>query len=169
LTIIRVSAGVKVKPAALPSILFLIALCIMACTPSTATPTVNAMGTMVSQRVEQTIEAYSPTPPPPTITQTLAFTETPAAEPTRGKPPRRPWTTEFTSCWTGPGSSYTLISNINPKEYVEIIGMGSVEGWLVIRNPYFHNPCWVLKKHVNVDPNLDMSVFPSMTPKPEQP
>jgi hypothetical protein len=164
--IVRASAGVKLKSALSQSILLSMAVWITACTPNAITPAVNAVDTTIAQRVAQTVDAYSPTPPPPTITQTPAFTETPIPEPTRGKPPRRPWTTQFTGCWTGPGSSHTLISNINPREYVEIIGMGSVEGWLVIRNPYFHNPCWVLKEHVNVDPNLDLSIFPVMTPRP---
>jgi hypothetical protein len=129
---------------------------------------VDFVGTTVAQRVAETVAAYSPTPLPPTVTPTSIFTETPTAQPTQGKPPRRPWTNQFTGCWTGPGDTYTLISNINPREYVEIIGMGDVEGWLVIRNPYFHNPCWVLKEHVNVDPNLDLTVYPVMTPKPEE-
>ena len=141
-----------------------------ACTPK-ATPTpVDIIGTTAAElaavMLTQTAGAHSPTPPPPTITLTPSFTETPTPEPTRSEPPKRPVVTEFTGCWTGPGDTYTLISNIDPKKYVEIIGMGNVDGWYVIRNPYFRNPCWIQKAHVRVDPNMDLSVFPVMTPGP---
>ncbi len=147
-----------------------IALITPACTPKTTPPAVDVIGTTAAElaivMLTQTAGAHSPTPPPPTITPTLSFTETPTAEPTRSEPPKRPVVTEFTGCWTGPGDTYTLISNIDPKKYVEIIGFGNVDGWYVIRNPYFRNPCWIQMAHVRVDPNMDLSVFPVMTPGP---
>jgi hypothetical protein len=139
------------------------------CAPK-ATPTpVDILGTaaqfaMVIQT--QTAGASSPTPPPPTITPTPSFTDTPSPAPTSSEPPKRPRVTEFTGCWTGPGDTYTLISNIDPKKYVEVIGIGNTPGWYVIRNPYFHNPCWIEIAHLKVDPNMDFSVFPVMTPGP---
>jgi hypothetical protein len=149
---------------------FMIALIGTACTPK-ATPTpVDIIGTTAAQlamvMLTQTVEAYSPTPPPPTETPTPSFTDTPIATPTKGDPPKRPGTTEFTGCWTGPGPKYTLISNIAAKKYVDVIGIGSEPGWYVIRNPYFHNPCWIEIAHLKVDPNMDFSVFPVMTPGP---
>lgn len=146
---------------------FIVTLLGAACTPK-ATPTpVDIMGTAVQLAVvmmTQTVEAYSPTPPPPTETPTPTFTDTPIPLPT--EPPKRPATTEFTGCWTGPGPTYTLISNIDPKKYVTVIGIGSEPGWYVIRNPYFHNPCWIEIAHLKIDPNMDFSVFPVMTPGP---
>jgi hypothetical protein len=114
----------------------------------------------------QTVEAYSPTPPPPTETPTPSFTDTPAVTSTRTPPPRRPIVTEFTGCWQGPGPKYTLISNIDIRKYVDVIGIGSEPGWYVIRNPYFHNPCWIEIAHLKVGPNMDFSAFPVMTPGP---
>lgn len=140
-----------------------------ACTPK-ATPTpVDIMGTaaqLAKVMLTQTVEAYSPTSPPPTQTSTPSFTDTPVFTPTNSAPPKRPSTTEFTGCWTGPGDTYTLISNIDPKKYVDVIGIGTEPGWYVIRNPYFHNPCWVEIAHLKIDPNMDFSVFPVMTPGP---
>jgi hypothetical protein len=146
-----------------------ISVMIGACAPA-ATPTpVDIAGTAVQLAMEmqtQTAGAYSPTPLPPTVTLTPSFTETPTPAPTSSEPPKRPLTTEFTGCWTGPGEQYTLISNIDPKKRVEVIGIGSEPGWYVIRNPYFHNPCWIEIAHLKVDPNMDFSVFPVMTPGP---
>ena len=151
---------------------FVAALLVTACTPK-ATPTpVDIMGTamqLAAVMLTQTVEAYSPTPLPPTETPTPSFTDTPIAftdTPIATEPPKRPGTTEFTGCWTGPGPTYTLISNIDPKKYVTVIGIGSEPGWYVIRNPYFHNPCWIEIAHLKIDPNMDFSVFPVMTPGP---
>ncbi len=140
-----------------------------ACTPKATSTPVDIMGTamqMAMIMLTQTVEAYSPTSPPPSETPTPSFTDTPIVTPTKTAPPKRPGTTEFTGCWTGPGPTYTLISNIDPKKYVDVIGIGSEPGWYVIRNPYFHNPCWIEIAHLKIDPAMDFSVFPVMTPGP---
>lgn len=146
---------------------FAIALIVTACTPK-ATPTpVDIAGTaaqLAAVMLTQTVAAYTPTPLPPTVTPTLAFTDTPIPSPTNSKPPRRPVVTEFTGCWTGPGPTFTLISNISPKKSVLILGTGSEPGWYVIRNPYFNNPCWIEAIYLDIDPNMDLSGFPPMTP-----
>src|SRR5688572_24073079 len=69
------------------SILLTAAMWLTACTSDAGTPTVNAMETTIAQQVAQTLDAYSATPPPPTVTQAPIFTETATAEATRGKPP----------------------------------------------------------------------------------
>jgi hypothetical protein len=149
---------------------FAIALIGTACMPKATSTPVDTIGTTAAQlamvMLTQTAGAYSPTSPPPTITPTPSFTETPIVTPTKADPPKRPGTTEFTGCWTGPGPTYTLISNIDPKKYVNVIGIGSEPGWYVIGNPYFHNPCWIEIAHLKIDPNMDFSVFPVMTPGP---
>ncbi len=141
-----------------------------ACAPQ-ATPTpVDVVGTTAAElamvMLTQTAGAYTPTPLPPTITLTPSFTETPLPEPTSSEPPKRPVVTEFTGCWTGPGPTYTLISNIDPKKYVDVIGIGDVPGWYIIRNPYFRNPCWIEAAYLKIDPRMDFSIFPVMTPGP---
>jgi len=160
---------VKFKFLRIQIIGFVIALMGTACTPK-ATPTpVDIIGTTAAQlamvMLTQTAGAYSPTPLPPTVTPTPSITDTPVAPPTQ--PPKRPSTTEFTACWKGgPGPKYTLSSNIDPKKYVDVIGIGSEPGWYVIRNPYFHDPCWIEIAHLKIDPAMDFSVFPVMTPGP---
>lgn len=146
---------------------------ISACTPKATPPPVeDTIGTRAAQLASEmltlTVAAYSPTPLPPTATLTpVPVTETPTAEPTSSEPPKRPYLITFASCWLGgPGAEYPLDSNINEKTRVDIIGIGSVEGWYIIRNPYFHKLCWIEGVNLNIDPNLDLSQLPVMTPGP---
>ena len=161
----------KLRFLPLPMVGLAAILIVTACTPK-ATPTpVDTIGTMAAQlasdMLTQTVAAYSPTPPPPTVTLTPAFTETPTPEPTSSEPPKRPYLTTFASCWLGgPGAEYPLDSNINEKTRVDIVGIGSVEGWYIIRNPYFHKLCWIEAVNLNIDPKLDLTQYPLMTPGP---
>jgi len=134
----------------------------------TPPPTVDAMGTMAAQlasvMLSQTVAAYSPTPLPATATPTPTETMTP--EPTSDKPPKRPVTTAFAGCWYGPGPAYVLDSNIAERKYVDLLGIGSIPGWYIIRNPYFHKPCWIEAANLKFDPAMDLSKYPVMTPPP---
>lgn len=146
---------------------------IAACTSQAATPTLDVVGTVAAQlaadMLTQTAAAPTSTPLPPTATPTLAFTDTPepTVDPSQINPPRL---IAQTGCWTGPGDTYTLISNIElnarGRKNVIILGVGSVEGWIVIRNPYFNNPCWVPLTAMEIDPNFNLSAYPVMTPGP---
>ena len=149
---------------------------IAACTPQApATPTVDIVGTVAAQLASemqtQTAGAVTPTPIPPTETPTLAVTDTPAV-PTEKPEIKPPAVVVFTGCWTGPGESYTNISNIDPsirkngRQNVVILGTGTESGWIIIRNPYFNNPCWVRVESMEIDPNMDLSGYPQMTPGP---
>ncbi len=146
---------------------------ITACAPQAATPTVDVVGTTAAQlavvMLTQTAGAVTATPLPPTETPTPAVTDTPAV-PTEKPQITPPRLIAQTGCWTGPGDSYTLISNIElnqqGRKNVTILGMGSEPGWVVIRNPYFNNPCWVKLESMEIDPNMDMTQFPVMTPGP---
>ena len=144
------------------------------CAPqAAATPTADIIGTTAAQlasvMLTQTAGAVTPTPFPPTETPTPAFTDTPAV-PTEKPQITPPRLIAQTGCWTGPGDSYTLISNIElnkqGKKNVVILGIGSEPGWIVIRNPYFNNPCWVRVESMEIDPNMDLSGYPPMTPGP---
>lgn len=146
---------------------------ITACTPQAATPTLDVVGTVAAQlaadMLTQTAGAVTSTPVPPTVTLTPAFTDTPTPTlpPSQINPPRL---IAQTGCWTGPGDTYTLISNIElnakGRKNVIILGMGSVPGWVVIRNPYFYNPCWVPLSAMEIDPHTNLAAFPVMTPGP---
>jgi hypothetical protein len=140
-----------------------------ACTPEGTAEPVDMSGTLAAQMASvmltQTAAAASPTPPPATATETPAPTDTPTPEPTRG-PVKRPAIRTFTGCYYGPGLEYGLDSNISENKKVQIVGIGSVPGWYVIINPYFHKQCWVAASDLEVDPKMDLSGLPVMTPIP---
>ena len=150
-------------------LIILVITLLSACAPTPVpTPTVDVIGTMsmelASAMMTQTVAAYSPTPlPSPTFTATPPVTETPTLLPApvetvvpkvKGPAP----------CYMGPGSSYPLTSNISDFKDVEMIGIGSVSGWYVIKNPYFNSPCWIAAENLVLDPSFDVSVYPTITP-----
>jgi hypothetical protein len=146
-----------------------------ACVPqATATP-VDVIGTTAAElavvMLTQTAGAVTATPIPPTVTLTLAPTETPIP-PTEEVKRQPPVVITFVPCYTGPDESYTFISNIDPsirksgKQVVEILGAGSEPGWVVIRNPYFNNPCWVREENMEIGSHIILSDYPVMTPGP---
>lgn len=155
-------------------IICIAAVTLAACAPqATATP-VDVVGTMAveiaAMMQTQTAGASTPTPLPPTASATPGFTETPSSPPTQTPQPKSPAVVVFAGCYTGPGETYTLISNIDPsirksgRQVVTILGMGSEPGWVVIRNPYFNNPCWIKLENLEIDPAYDLTQFPVMTP-----
>lgn len=146
-----------------------IVILVSACAPqSTPPPTVDMGATMAVQIMQemltQTALAASPTPLP--ATATLIPTETPSPVPTEKKPLKRTVIKTFTGCYYGPGPEYTLDSNISEGRRVDIVGIGSVPGWYVIINPYFHKQCWVNANDLEIDPARDLSTLPVMTPMP---
>jgi hypothetical protein len=145
-----------------------IVLFVPACTPQVTPSPVDTAATMAIQLMQemltQTALAASPTPLP--ATATLVPTETPTPLPTESKPLKRTVVKAFTGCYYGPGPEYTLDSNISEGRRVEIVGIGSVPGWYVIVNPYFHKQCWVNANDLEIDPARDLSTLPVMTPMP---
>jgi hypothetical protein len=157
----------------LPSLVLLgivLIFIISACTAEATPPPVDTAATLAIQIMQnmltQTAGAASPTPLPATATLTPAATETAASEPTKSGPVKRPVIKTFTGCYYGPGPEYTLDSNIAEGKKVEIVGIGSVSGWYVIINPYFHKQCWVNASDLEIDPAMDLSTLPVMTPIP---
>lgn len=135
-----------------------------ACMPK-GTPAVDTVGTAVAQAafglLTRTAAAASPTPLPPTVTPTSLPTGTPTVTP----PPQQPRLIQFTGCWVGPGPDYKLVSNISLGKDVDLLGIGSVPGWYIIRNPYFNSPCWVPASAIQIFPGTDISKLPVMTPE----
>jgi hypothetical protein len=161
----RRNKGPRLRAALLALATTLLAAC---APPQPAVPTVDQLATAVAQAaydlLTQTAAAASPTPPP-TYTLTPSPTDPPTPTSTAG-PVKMPVILEFTGCWYGPGSAYTLESNISKGKRVELLGIGSVPGWYIIRNPYFHKPCWVQAAVLKIDPATDLSQYPAMTPGP---
>jgi hypothetical protein len=136
-----------------------------ACAPQATPPPGDVVATAAMQTVfgllTQTAAAASPTP---TLTLTPSPTDAPTVTPTSSEPPRRPMTLSFAGCWFGPGPSYTLESNIDKGKGVELLGTGSVPGWYIVRNPYFHRPCWIQATDLKIFEGTDLSKYPVMTP-----
>ena len=139
-----------------------------ACTPEAAQPSADEMATAVahaaSDLLTQTAAASSPTAsatftPKATPTQTATITPTSA-------PPKPPLVVNFAGCWRGPSPSYVLVSNISKGQRVDLIGIGSVPGWYVIINPYFHQACWIQAVNLSIHVGTDMTKYPIMTPSP---
>jgi hypothetical protein len=136
-----------------------------ACASQPTPPPVDDMATRVaslaSGMLTQTAGAASPTP---TVTLTPLPTATLEATATRPAQVKRPMTLAFAGCWFGPGPEYTLESNIDKGKGVELLGIGSVPGWYVVRNPYFHRPCWIAAADLKIYDGTDLSKYPVMTP-----
>ncbi len=163
------------KTIILHGIICVVAISFTACAPqATAAPTVDVAATMAieiaSMMQTQTAGAATQTPLPPTETATPIYTETSSVSPTETSEPKPPAVVVFASCFTGPGENFTLISNIDPsirqsgRQRVELLGMGSEPGWIIIRNPYFNNPCWIKLEYLEIDPGYDLTQLPVMTP-----
>jgi hypothetical protein len=166
---------VNVKSLRMIVISLAIILAVTACAPQ-ATPTpVDVIGTTAAQlamvMLTQTAGAATATP---TVTLTMPPTETPTLTPPTEEVKRQPPVViTFVPCYAGPDESYTFISNIDPsirksnKQVVEILGTGSVAGWVVIRNPYFNNPCWVREENMEIGAHIILADYPVMTPGPK--
>ena len=141
-------------------------LIVTACASEPTPPPVDVVGTMAAQlasdMLTQTVAAYSPTPPPATIT--LTPTETPTVEPTQDSSKKTVTVIGQAPCYFGPGPNYTLESYISDTKKVELLGIGSVQGWYVIMNPYFHQACWIAVENVHIDTDMDLTQFPTITP-----
>ena len=146
-----------------------------ACQGQAATPPVDTMATAVAQvafglltqtevAAAATAAAATPTPPPPTITITPSATATVAAVLNQSGQPKLPQTiTQGASCWLG-GPNVVHETNLNKGKGVQLLGVGSVPGWYIIRDPYFHRPCWISANDLKVFPGTDLSKVPVMTP-----
>ncbi len=126
----------------------------------------TAVAALAITFLTRTAAAASPTPtvtstPPPTETATPDFTATPEH--------RMPITVNFASCFYGPGPTFTLESNINKGKRVELLGVGSQPGWYIIRNPYFHKPCWIAATDLQIDSGVNLADLPVMTPGAPRP
>ena len=83
-------------------------------------------------------------------------TETPAQEPSSiGTIP------DLTLCYWGPGAEWGTVSSLAKGLRVEIVGVGELEGWLIVVNPNYEGvTCWVDIDNVVAPPDLEMSSLP---------
>jgi len=74
-------------------------------------------------------------------------------------------------CWQGPGPAYPVVSGIKAGTQLEVLGVGSQVGWLVVKNPLYNDRCWIEVKNLMLDPFFNtggLKVFnPPPTPGPK--
>ncbi len=161
----------RTKFISIPALLSLTGLLVNACLPpsyaATPTPTVDIIGTtaaqLASMMLTQTAAAHTSTPLPATNTPIPFFTDTPTLEPTPAVT-SIPIIAGATACYAGPGSSYSLVSNLLDTEEVVVMGIGSVPGWYVIENPYYGSLCWVSAQNLTLGPDFDPASLPTINP-----
>lgn len=138
-----------------------------ACAPRPTTPSPSDLATSVAAAavsiMAQTAAAATPTAPS-TMTATPAPTDTAMPSFTNTPSHGNPLILNFAGCYFGPGPTYTLESNISKGKRVELLGVGSEPGWYIIRNPYFHRPCWIAAENLGIDPGINTAALPVMTP-----
>jgi len=120
-------------------------------------------------------ETQAETQPPPTETSTpLPVTDTPGV-PTSTPTLQSPLVTTTAYCWSGPTDKtlkYELISSIQAGTHVQLLGRGIVDGWWIVRNPRYNDPCWIQQEYLQIDPLYDLSTLrtfgvpPTPTPTP---
>ena len=102
------------------------------------------------------------TPTAPTESSTpVPATDTPSV-PTLTPTPQNPLVTTTAYCWSGPTDKtlkYELISSIQAGTRVQLLGKGIVDGWWIIRNPRYNDPCWIQQEYVQMDPGFDLSTL----------
>ncbi len=159
----------------LASIILITAIAMAGCSLPAGTPPPNvSIATVVAATlsVMQTNASIPPTAPPviATFTPPPTIPNTPMVVPT----PQNPLVTADALCWAGPGNVYEVVSAIKKGTRVELIGRGSIAGWWIVRNPRYHDPCWVQQGYLQIDLGYDLSRLqiyyppptPTLTPTP---
>ena len=80
--------------------------------------------------------------------------------------PPGPVVIKDTLCWVGPGNQFEVVSAIRAGALVELLGRGTIPGWFIVRNPIYHDPCWIQAATLQIDPGLDLSGLPYFSPPP---
>ncbi len=80
--------------------------------------------------------------------------------------PENPLVLKDTLCWEGPGPVYLVVSAVKNGERVELLARGSITGWWVIKNPIYHDPCWVKQDVLQIDPGYDLGNLKIFNPPP---
>jgi hypothetical protein len=76
-----------------------------------------------------------------------------------------PQTINYATCGLGgPEPEYTHETSVKKGKGVELLGVGSLPGYVVIRDPYFHRPCWMAIADLKFFPGTDLATYPVMTP-----
>ena len=143
-------------------------LAVVACNYPTPTPTPDVGATFVAG----TLTSLAPGVSAPLSPSTAADTPTPLATdtslPSSTPTPGNPVVIHDALCSAGPGSVYEVVSSVKTGTSVELMGVGSIAGWYIIRNPIYHDPCWIASVNLQIDPGYNVSslkiFYPPSTP-----
>jgi hypothetical protein len=96
------------------------------------------------------------------------FTPTPSRTPIPTFPSstQRPTVVIATLCWLGPGPAYEVSSSVSAGLQVDLLGRDFAGEWWIIRGPIYHDPCWVMRNTLQIDPSFNTSSLPIYTAPP---
>ena len=130
--------------------------------PTNSLPSNTPLISVESSATETQTDTPTETQPAPAESLTpIPATDT-ASAPTLTLTPQNPLVTTTTYCWSGPTSktlTYEVISSIQAGTRVQLLGQGIVEGWWIVRNPRYNDPCWIQQEYVQIDPVYDLSTL----------
>ncbi len=98
----------------------------------------------------------------PTASSTPVAATNTSSAPTITPTPQNPLVTTTAYCWSGPTSTklkYEVISSIQAGTRVQLLGREIVDGWWVVRDPRYGDPCWIQQQDVQIDPSYDLSTL----------
>lgn len=124
--------------------------------PSPAAGNVDSTATLTTAPEQPAVLPTETWTPAPQDTATPEITTT----------PRPTVVTKATLCWAGPGPVYEVVSGLKAGEEVEILGQGSIAGWIIVKNPIYRDPCWADADDLQFDPNFNISALRIFYPPP---
>ncbi len=95
---------------------------------------------------------------------TSTFSVAPAIPAATENPSQNPLVTADSLCWAGPGNQYEVVSAIRSGTRPELLGRATIPGWYIVRNPIYHDPCWIPAANVEISPSTDLSALPYFSP-----
>jgi uncharacterized protein YgiM (DUF1202 family) len=143
---------------------------VLACNlPKPAEPTPDTSGTAAAQTLAalETGDALTQAAAFTSSVSTPALLATPPADSTATaatKPPLDSVASQDALCWVGPGSQYVVVSAIRNGMRVQLLGTDAIPGWYIVRNPIYHDPCWISSDALKVDPGVNLSALPVFGP-----
>ena len=102
------------------------------------------------------------TQPAPTESSTSIPSTSTISAPTITPTPQNPLVTTTAYCWSGPISTklkYEVVSSIQAGTRVQLLGKGIVDGWWIVRDPRYGDPCWIQQQYVQIDLSYDLSTL----------
>ncbi len=143
-------------------VLLLLTACNLPTSQATSVPFAAETYVAATLSAIGTATASVPTLEPATVTMTALPTDTALPLAT----PQNPLVIKDSLCWQGPGPVYEVTSAVKTGTRVELLGRGSVGSWWIIRNPIYHDPCWVQADVLQIEAGYDLSGLKVFNPPP---